>query len=286
MRFVSSQFCFFVLILIYCTLGYAAPPPLPLAISFDANKHQLADYYISEKLDGVRAFWDGEKLISRGGNRFAAPDWFTRGLPPQPLDGELWAGRNTFELSASIVKRLDDSAAWRQLRFYVFELPTGAAQFSERYQQLLLLAQQYPSPYWLVVAQHEAPVTPALLDAQLRQLVAAGGEGYMLKRMASAYTAGRSDDLLKVKLRHDADALVVKHHAGQGRLAGLMGSITVETPAGLRFRIGSGFSDAQRAAPPPIGAVVTYSYSGFTRRGKPRFPVFLRIRDDEPKALP
>src|SRR5438045_3542568 len=72
-----------------------AGPPLLLAERWD-NAQDLADWWLSEKLDGVRAYWDGRALISRLGNRFHAPDWFLEGLPETPLDGELWIGRKAF----------------------------------------------------------------------------------------------------------------------------------------------------------------------------------------------
>lgn len=69
-----------------------APPPVMLANIYRADT-KLADYWVSEKLDGVRGYWDGEKMLTRGGERIAAPDWFTAGLPKIPMDGELWVGR-------------------------------------------------------------------------------------------------------------------------------------------------------------------------------------------------
>jgi ATP-dependent DNA ligase len=113
-------------------------------------------------------------------------------------------------------------------------------------------------------------------------VVAAGGEGLMLHGGDAPYSAGRSDDLLKLKRFNDAEARVVAHNPGKGRLQGMLDSLTVETPDGTRFRVGTGFTDAQRRHPPPIGSTITYRYQGVTRNGKPRFPVFWRVRADEP----
>lgn len=114
----------------------------PAAISADSRRHdapaapalmlagvyrpgiELNAYWVSEKLDGVRAYWDGQRLISRRGNRYRAPAWFTRGFPPEPLDGELWSGRERFEsLLSSARKQTPADAEWRQQRFMVFDLP-------------------------------------------------------------------------------------------------------------------------------------------------------------------
>jgi len=77
-----------------------------------------------------------------------------------------------------------------------------------------------------------------------------------------------------------AEAVVVGHLPGKGRLAGMLGALLVETPDGRRFRLGTGFSDEERREPPPLGATVTYRYFGKTRNGVPRFASFLRIRNE------
>ncbi|MDP3031565.1 MAG: DNA ligase, partial [Rhodocyclaceae bacterium] len=57
----------------------------------------VSQYWVSEKLDGVRAYWDGRQLRFRSGNVILAPAWFIAALPAHSLDGELWLGRGTFE---------------------------------------------------------------------------------------------------------------------------------------------------------------------------------------------
>lgn len=250
-----------------------------LASSFDPQKHTLGDYYLSEKLDGVRAYWNGRHLVSRGGQEFAAPQWFLDSLPNTALDGELWGGRQTFDEVSGIVRRNKSHEGWRKITLMVFELPKAKGDFSLRYQQMQRLHAQHGNQYWQVVEQQEAPKTISNLQAMLIKLDAEGGEGIMLKSKAAAYRGGRSSDLLKVKLSNDAEAQVIAHNKGKGRLADVMGSITVEMPNGIRFKIGSGFSDVQRENPPPLGTVVTYKYNGLTKNGKPRFPVFWRVRD-------
>src|SRR5690606_1286923 len=86
-----------LLSLTFSALTYAGKPPALLLANVYQNSADVADYWVSEKLDGVRAYWDGQQLISRQGNRFNAPPWFTANFPDTPLDGELWGGRGTFE---------------------------------------------------------------------------------------------------------------------------------------------------------------------------------------------
>lgn len=251
-----------------------------LASSFDPRKHALNDYYLSEKLDGVRAYWNGKHLSSRAGNEFSAPQWFLDSLPPTPLDGELWGGRQTFDEVSGIVRRSKSHNAWREITFMVFELPKASGDFTARYQQMLRLHAQHGNKIWQVIEQQATPKTLTDLQAMLIKLDAEGGEGFMLKSKTAAYQGGRSADLLKVKLKNDAEAQVIAHHKGKGRLTSLMGSITVQMPNGIRFKLGSGFSDVERKIPPAIGTTISYTYHGLTKNGKPRFPVFWRVRHD------
>lgn len=107
----------------------------------------------------------------------------------------------------------------------------------------------------------------------------------MLHRDDARHSAGRSAQLLKLKPYSDAEARVVAHLPGAGKNKGMLGALLVERPDGLRFRLGSGFSDAQRRDPPPVGAWVTYRHNGFTKNGIPRFARFLRIRHEPPPGL-
>ncbi len=237
-----------------------------------------AEYWVSEKLDGVRAYWDGEHLWSRGGFKIPAPDWFTRGFPKRPLDGELWAGRGQFETASAAVRRqVPDEVEWRQLGYWVFELPGGEGDFTARSEEIQRLMARAEVPWLKPVAQFRVP-TRAELWVKLLEVSAAGGEGLMLHRADAMYATGRSGDLLKLKRYDDAEARVVGHTPGRGRLAGMLGSLEVVTPEGKRFRIGSGLTDAQRSDPPPIGSWITYRYNGLTSQGIPRFPRFLRLR--------
>lgn len=113
----------------------ADAPGLLLAHAWE-NDTDLTDWWMSEKLDGVRAYWDGRQFISRLGNVYHAPDFFTAGLPEIPLDGELWLGRKAFQRCVSIVRRQDKSDLWQSVRFLVFDLPAAAAPFEERLAQL------------------------------------------------------------------------------------------------------------------------------------------------------
>ncbi len=276
-RFIAALF---LLLTCAARASEIEPPPVPLASTYQQGV-VLEDYWVSEKLDGVRAYWNGHAFLSRNGNVYRAPDWFMARLPDIHLDGELWMGRQRFaELSGAVRKQVPVDAEWRRIRFYVFDLP-GAGPFYERYDQLQALVGHADSPYLKLVQQKPTSSHSALM-ADLDRVIAEGGEGLMLKRWESPYEAGRSDDLLKVKAFDDAEAVVVEHIAGKGRLQGMMGALKVELPNGRRFRIGTGFSDEIRAHPPAPGTRITFKHFGLTATGLPRFASFLRVRDDEP----
>ena len=258
----------------------SAPPPVMLANIYRPDA-KLADYWVSEKLDGVRGYWDGEKLLTRGGNRINAPGWFTAGWPKISMDGELWVGRGKFAETVSIVlHQTPDDAGWRKIRFMVFDLPTHPGAFTERNEALKTLLSGVPLPWVRQVEQIKA-ADHVRLRAMLDRVVKNGGEGLMLHRGGSLYRAGRSDDLLKLKPYQDAEARVIGHLPGKGKYSGMLGALLVETAEGLQFRIGTGFSDADRANPPPLGSWVTYRFTGLNEKsGIPRFARFMRLRTD------
>jgi DNA ligase len=262
--------------------GHAEQPALALAGVYEEGV-DLKDYWLSEKLDGVRAFWDGQNFWSRGGNIYQAPAWFTKNFPDTEMDGELWMGRGRFaELSGAVRRGVPEDNNWRKIRFMVFDLPGMNKPFTERRSAMKNLLIPSPSPFLQMVEQRRVASHVELMAA-LDQVVEAGGEGLMLKRGASYPTAGRSDDLFKVKKYQDAEAVIVAHLPGEGKFEGMLGSVRVELPDGRQFHIGTGFSNAERKSPPPIGTIVTYKHFGFTSTGLPRFASFMRVRDDEPK---
>ena len=272
-------------------LALAAFPALP-ALAADAPALLLAqvyrpglplqDYWVSEKYDGVRGFWDGRTLRTRGGETVQAPAWFTAGWPEVPMDGELWAGRGRFSHAQSTTRQQQPGdVAWRQIRFMVFDLPGDKGTFDQRLPALNALVESLGQP-WVQAVPQRRVANDAALQALLHRTVRAGGEGLMLHRGASLYRAGRSDDLIKVKTHEDTEARVIAYLPGKGRHAGRMGALLVETPSGQRFRLGAGFSDADRERPPPVGSWVTYRFRGTHDGGLPRFASFVRARADMP----
>jgi len=257
----------------------SAASALPAMLAQDWSAGQSPQgFLVSEKLDGVRALWDGQSLRFRSGLPVAAPAWFTEALPKVPLDGELWLGRGQFERLAGVVRKAQPlDAEWRQVRLMVFDLPGAAGTFAQRVLGIESLVQVAGQPWLQAVAQTRVSSAEALA-AMLKERVGQGGEGLMLHRADALWVPGRSADLLKLKPMQDAEARVVGHLPGKGRHAGRLGALLLALPDGQQFALGVGLTDAQREAPPAIGSVVTYRYRGHTAKGLPRFASYLRER--------
>ena len=240
-----------------------------------------AAYWVSEKLDGVRALWDGRVLRFRSGRPIAAPDWFLAALPSTALDGELWLGRGQFDrLSGAVRRNVPVDAEWRDIRYMIFDLPAGAGPFAERLERLAAMLSVQAVPWLQKIDQVQLP-SAAVLQQRLQDVADLGGEGLMLHRADALWSAGRSDTLRKLKPMPDDEARVVGYEPGKGRLAGRVGALLVEMDSGRRFSLGTGLSDADRQTPPALGEVVTYRYRGLTPSGLPRFASFVRQRPEE-----
>ncbi len=261
---------------VLCSGWVNAQPDLLLLKTWSADLN-VEGWLVSEKLDGVRAYWDGQRLLSRQGNEFAAPDWFVAGFPGFELDGELWSGRGEFERISSIVSRDVPHEGWRELRYHVFEVPHAEGGLLQRLAKLRLYLDDSHSAYLRVIPQGVVANNDAL-QGRLSEVIALGGEGLVVRQPEQKYLTGRSAQALKVKRYEDAEAKVIGYRPGKGKLVGLVGALRVETAQGLRFYLGSGLTDQERRHPPQLGSWVTFKYYGLTAKGVPRFASYLRQR--------
>jgi DNA ligase-1 len=254
----------------------AGTPQLMLATVWQPGDDPTG-WWLSEKYDGVRGYWDGTRMLSRGGEIIHLPGEFREALPPFPVDGELWAGRGRFSATQATVLDREPGPGWEEIRYLIFDAPEQAGPFAARMQVVeRWLAQRPPSPAGL--ATQTRCTGRAHLEQVLDGIEARGGEGVMLRAAGSPYEPDRSTYLRKYKRFDDTEARVVGYRPGKGKYTGLVGSLKVELPDGTRFAVGSGLSDAERREPPPVGSIITFKHHGWTRHGKPRFPVFWRIR--------
>lgn len=244
-----------------------------------AEDIDVSGWLVSEKLDGVRGYWDGKKLLSKNGNLLHAPAIFYQNFPPFALEGELWGGRGGFEKTLGIVKRQQAHDGWLELKFAIFDVPRAAGGFVERLQKAKDWFDAHPSSFAFVIPQKILQENKEL-QAELQRVEKLGGEGLIVRKPDALYSSGRSREILKVKSFLDMEARVVAHIGGKGRNHGRLGSLLVEIPDKIRFKVGTGFSDDERDKPPPVGSVITIKYYGLMKSGRPRFPSFIRVRPD------
>lgn len=269
MRIILIYFAFFSSFLI--------AKPLNLMLLEQYQDQDIKGWVMSEKLDGVRGYWNGQHLFSRQGVMLNPPDYFVDNFPPFEIDGELFSERGKFEEIAATV-RSSNPKGWYKLKLYVFDVPNGKGNLFERLAQLEDYLIQHPHPHIEIIKQ--IPVqNKEHLHQFLQHILAAGGEGVVVRNPYAPYINGRSSQILKLKALDDEECKVVAHHNGKGKFENKLGAITCENARG-RFRIGSGFKDKDRENPPPIGSIITYKYRGLTNSGKPRFATFWRLREE------
>jgi len=273
---LKLSLCLFTLTLICFDISAHEAPSIQLATKYQLQ-HNIHNYWVSEKLDGVRGYWTGSELLTKNGNLINTPKWFTLNWPKQAIDGELWIDRNKFEQTISCIKRKIATQCWHNVRFMMFDLPQSKLTFTNRIKEINLIIKQVKSPYLNAIQQFKLSTIDEL-NNKLKQVVKSHGEGLMLHYENAIYSVGRTRNILKLKPYQDAEAVVLQHIEGKGKYKGILGSIQVITPEGIIFKIGSGFSDQERKSPPPVGSTITFKYIGKTQKGVPKFASFIGIR--------
>lgn len=278
-RRLGLLFCLCGGLVAFPTANSEGSPDLFLPKVYETGKIDVRGWLMSEKLDGVRAYWNGQQLLSRGGQVIHAPAWFLKGFPKFELDGELWTKRQDFENIVSIVRQQEPDSRWKKITYQVFEAPNQLGGLLERLAVLETYLKKQSLPQVKLIPQ--IPVeTTAQVQETLDRLVEKGAEGLILRQASQPYVTGRTQTALKVKTYWDDECRVVGYTPGKGRFDGLVGSLVCDWQ-GQRIKLGSGLSVAERKNPPTLNTWVTFKYYGLTQNGKPRFPVFLRVRTDQ-----
>ena len=262
--------------LIGCLLFFtlSANSNLPLQHAKTYKNQNISGWVMSEKLDGIRGYWDGSFLYTKGGKKLAPPSEFTRDFPPFALDGELWTKRQDFENIQSQVLAVGSS--WEEVSYHIFEVPNATGDFIQRLEKARQWFKAHQNHKVKIVTQYPCPNKKSLSN-YLNRVIAKGGEGVIVKNANLFYTIGRTDSMLKVKKASDMEGRVVtiNFHLDQQRLK----SLTVRLENGIMFKLGNGFTKQQRLKPSVIGSKITFKYYGFTKYGKPKFASFIRVRE-------
>ncbi len=239
----------------------------------------VTGWVMSEKLDGIRGYWDGTHLQTRKGKLLYPPAWFIQNFPPFELDGELWSKRGDFEFIQSTVMDRAPGEGWEKITYNIFELPNSQGDFFSRLNKAKRWFETNRNPQVRIILQVNVKDKDHL-DLFLNKIHAKGGEGVIVKNPAVSFHTGRSPHILKVKKFQDMEGMVTAVNQGKGKYKTMMGSLTLTLKNETVFKLGTGFTDQFRKNPPPIGAVVTFKYFGLTKNGIPKFASFLRVRQD------
>ncbi len=256
---------------------YLNSQELQKAKNYDNSKHNITNWYMSEKLDGIRAYWNGKELLSKNGNKIYAPSSFTKDFPPFELDGELWTKRDDFESIQNIVLDTNPSSKWEKITYNIFEVPNEKGNFDKRLEKIKSWLDKNPNKIIKIIPQLICK-NETDLNIYLKELLDKKAEGIILKNPNLEYFTGRSENILKVKKFYDDEGLVIGLNYSKN---GEFKSLKLKLNNGIIFNLGGGFSDIQRKEPPKIGNIVTFKYYDLTKNNKPKFASFLRIRKKE-----
>lgn len=232
------------------------------------------NYLWSEKLDGIRAYWDGKNLYSRSGKKLNPPAFFTQNFPPFALDGELWSKREDFEQIVSIVQSKTKQQEWNNLKFYIFEVPHQKNGLLDRLKVLENYLLLHDAPFLSIIPQN--PLRSPL-SSILKQVEENKGEGIVIREKNIPYYTGRTKHSMKCKSYQDRECKIIQYIQGKGKFEGKVGSFLCQDEEKI-IKIGSGMDENFRNNPPPLDTIITYKFYGLTKKGNPRFPTFLRIR--------
>ena len=265
-------------LLIFIPILFAREPALQKARAY-THKDKITGWVMSEKLDGIRGYWDGRRLLTRKGLPLNPPQWFIKNFPPFELDGELWSQRGDFEFIQSTVLDKTPGDGWRKITYNIFEVPNEKGDFLSRLNRAKEWFEIHRNFHVRLIPQIRIG-NQSDLDQFFNEIESMGGEGVIVKDPVIPYHTGRSAHVLKVKKFEDMEGIVIGLTGGKGKYKAMMGSLTLKLENGIIFKLGTGFTDQIRNDPPPVGTIVTFKYTGFTKNGIPKFASFLRVRTD------
>jgi len=239
-------------------------------------------WWASEKWDGIRALWDGEKIISRGSGvgkpkvYTYIPEWFKNTLPPGiPLDGEIWIGRGLFQKTSRLstlkpgksytIEQIEKIWAGHSdppVLFKVFDIPNDTRPFEKRMSFLQTIVKDRKA-CWDLLEYPDKKTFPLQFTEQVKiksmeqliklytKLTSEGAEGIMLRAPGSPYQTKRSKYMLKYKIKEDAECILREYIPGDGKYIGMLGSLKCELmkdgkPNKVFTQIGTGLNDNQR----------------------------------------
>lgn len=279
-------------LILLCCISFTFANDILLLSKLNEGEIKTRDfdgYLMSEKLDGVRGIWDGKSLQTRQKNIINSPKFFTQNFPKFALDGELWISRAKFDEISALIRSSDvNSSLWKSVSYNVFDVPNACEDFKLNpctLETRLRILKQYleknHNPYIKIIPQ--IPIkNSSHLEKFYNNIIQNKGEGVVIRKNLSLYEKGRSKEAMKLKPYDDAECEVVGYVEGRGKFKNQIGSLLCKMPNDKVIKIGSGLKNKDRENPPKIGSIITYKFNGLTKNSLPRFPIFLRLRDENP----
>eukprot|EP00026_Physarum_polycephalum_P001051 Phypoly_transcript_01052.p1 GENE.Phypoly_transcript_01052~~Phypoly_transcript_01052.p1 ORF type:complete len:797 (-),score=76.09 Phypoly_transcript_01052:124-2514(-) len=255
---------------------YAIPHIGELMLASFPQPNFRASYYnypwwMGEKYDGIRFCWNSvlKKAYSRSGKMLTLSPAFTKMLPREFIDSELWFGRGQFSHTYLIVHGILN-AHWDFLRVVAFDVPSLHHQkkhYERRYEVLL---KSVPDTHPFSVVAVRALCDYGSIGWYAQHIIDNEGEGVILQKCGSLYEHGRSLSLLKLKaVQEDQEAIVV--------------GISSQNAVALKLPNGSSLvvppHDVYISAP-SVGDIVTFAYESGPKKESPLNPRIYRIRYD------
>lgn len=268
--------------------GFMLAPTDPWTCATD-----ITGWWVSEKLDGVRALWTGTHFVSRGtrdgGQVYNVPEWLKEQMPPVPLDGELWLGRGRFNECSGLCRSGNPAdPRWREMTYVIFDAPMHDGLFEERQDyvrgtlcgraQAGKLDATLPN---VVLHKQSRLESVDQVEPLLKMVEGMKGEGLIARKPGSRYEFGRRTPAMrKIITKVREDGRVVGYKPGKGRNVGVCGSLLVKLDDGVVAEVGTGLDDKDRANPPPLGTLVTIEYRERNAKTRePRFPAYIGVRE-------
>jgi DNA ligase-1 len=259
-------------------------PPIPTELPLDYKKvkkprtlkavMQGCDYhdenpegwFMSEKLDGMRAYWDGERFWSKNMSIIDVPESFTAGFPTFPVDGELWGGYEKIDSTVYALKQAcrkkKRNIDWSNIKFCAFDAPQEEGSYDKRH---LFLQNNLSQCCNISLIPMQKCGGHDHLHQHLAEILDKGGEGIILYHPATPYQPGRTRNVLKFKkyfeasvtfshVKRDSYNLVCKQE--NGKL--------------IYLKCTRGFC----LSPPEVGEKILVRHQGiFARSQKYKYPV-------------
>ena len=202
------------------------------------------------------------------------------------LDGELYNHdyRANFEYLSSFIRQEEPIEGYDAVQFHVYDIPHPTMTNGERNDLLQKLKPQFEGTPIYIVETIVVNDEDELMDA-FEHFLSLGYEGAIVRNMDGLYVNKRSYDLQKIKEFDDAEFKIIAIKVGtKGSMAG-KAVFTCEIKEGDTFdvKMKGSMDELKKYADNPelvIGRFLTVKFQGWTKYGKPRFPVGMRFRED------